>query len=433
MNYLDGLLARVKDIWASDGQVIILAVGAVVVLVGVFLAWRWFARGEAHKRTGTIAVALATAFASEGMWEVARESLHLDWYIALVLFAMFEIVMVNQAQTARYKLRLNPPGNARKHMTFVWLMAAASGVTASLNADDGVEFVLRLIAPSVAAGIWWTSLTADGIAKTPDAISWTLTPRRVLVRLGLAEPGERDVIAVDRERRIAAMTVTAHRLHHGAWFPGFRAARLRRLALAADDGMVAEVQRRVRRVHLIEALTAPDQVGRVGDLNDPSADQVDLTYDQADQVPDLVVPEPVQVATWSPLPEPRADRTEELYEAFGEPLDTPWALPDPNPDKTADHTSDQQEQGDQASDQNPDQVEEWPRPDADLIDLVRAECADLIASGRLSRYRVEQVTGANNRQARRVLAAVLGDPGQNGDPSDQTTDQADLKRDLVTT
>lgn len=254
-------LDRIQQFWTAYGQPIVLGAGGTAILLATILVWRFMRTGKPHERVGTLAVVLATAFSADGMWAVARKSLHLSIPVALVLFAMFEVVMLSQALLAKHKLAGNAKANITRHINFVWTLAALSGVVACLNSANPAEVVLRLVAPSVAAAIWWMNLTADGVARKPDAITWRITPRRVLVRLGIVEPGERDVIQVDRERRIAAMTLTAHRLHHGTMFPRMRGAKLRRLALAADDSMVAEVQRRVQRVHLIETLTAPGAEG----------------------------------------------------------------------------------------------------------------------------------------------------------------------------
>lgn len=245
---ITALAATIADLWASYSQPTILTLGAVALTLGVFIAIRWYRHGESHQRTGTLAVITATAFTAEGMWEVVRQALNLPLPTAIVLFAMFEIVMVNQAQTARYKLGLPTPGNARRHMTFVWLLAAASGVIASLNSDNTVEFVLRLTAPFVAAGIWWMALTADGAVRSPDPISWRITPRRVLVFLRLADPGERDVIEVDRDRQVETIANLWFRLWRGASNPERLQRKLDALLLTADEAVVDLATVKVRRV-----------------------------------------------------------------------------------------------------------------------------------------------------------------------------------------
>jgi hypothetical protein len=241
-----GIFADVQQFWTTYGGAITLTVGAVAVLAGAVLGWRWFRHGEAHKRTGTFAVVLATAFSAEGMWEVARQALHLEVYLALVLFAMFEVVMVNQGLLAKHKLSKNQPVGAQRHMRFVWLIAFVTGGIASTNSDNLTEFCLRLAAPSVAAGIWWTTLTADGIAKVRSAVTLRWSPRRLALWLGAIEPGENDVKDVDRSRRLDKLVDLVH-LRQTGKLSKRQARKLSRLERHADDEMLDEVIRRMDR------------------------------------------------------------------------------------------------------------------------------------------------------------------------------------------
>lgn len=261
-------------------QPVLIGAGAVGTLIGLWVIWRWWTRGEAHTRMGVLAVALATGIAGEGMWEVARYELELPPYLAVALFAFLEVVMLSQGAMARYKLRAGQEPAARRHMGFVWAAAVASGLIAASAGNSLTEVLLRLIAPPVAAGIVWMELTADQAVDRPrQQTSWIWTPRRIGIHLGLIRPGAEDLVQVDRDRRIDAITVTAHRLHHGSKrLARMRRARLRRLALQADDAMVAEAQRRVARVHRIERLTAPDAapVDQVDDRTRAALDEIRL-------------------------------------------------------------------------------------------------------------------------------------------------------------
>lgn len=242
----------------DHAQPFLFGAGAVSVIIGVILLVRFLRSGEAHTRVGTLAVALATAFTAEGMWEVARNSLRLGLVMSVGLFAMFEVTMLSQGLLAKYKLSKNPNADVRRHMNFVWLLAIASGVITATAGNSLTEVLLRLVAPAVAGGIWWMTLTAEQKAAVLAKTSWIWTPRRIGIHFGLIQPGEQDLVEVDRDRRIDRLTVTAHRLHHGSGrLARFRRARLRRLALRADDAMVEEARRRVNRVHRIETLTRP--------------------------------------------------------------------------------------------------------------------------------------------------------------------------------
>ncbi|WP_112678830.1 hypothetical protein [Micromonospora saelicesensis] len=265
---------EVADFAQTYATPILFGAGTVGALLGVLLIWRFLRTGHAHTRVGFLAVVLATAFAAEGMWEVARGPLKLSVPMAIGLFGMFEVVMVAQGLLAKHKLAQTPPGNPRRHMNFVWAVAAGSGVVASSASSSVPEFLLRLFAPAVGAGIWWMGITADKPASAVQPTSWIWTPRRIGIHLGLIKPGAQDLEKVDRDRRIDAITVTAHRLHHGSdRLKSWRKSKLRRLALEADDAMVAEAQRRVARVNRIEKLTSPD--APTGEPSDAERDLMD--------------------------------------------------------------------------------------------------------------------------------------------------------------
>ncbi len=56
------------------------------------------------------------------------------------------------------------------------------------DAGSLVKVLLRLAVPLLVTHQWWMGMTGDGVTKPADAISWTWTPRRVLVELGQAAP-----------------------------------------------------------------------------------------------------------------------------------------------------------------------------------------------------------------------------------------------------
>src|SRR5204863_4971197 len=90
-------------------------------------------------------------------------------------------------------------------------------------------------------------------------ITWTWTPRRILVALGLARPGEHDLTTVDRQRHIRAIATVSHRLHSTSWTwrRSWLQARLRRLAMNADDDMLDAARLRVQRVWQAADRTRP--------------------------------------------------------------------------------------------------------------------------------------------------------------------------------
>lgn len=64
----------------------------------------------------------------------------------------------------------------------------ARDAIAAMAGDSPVEVGLRLAVPLMVAHQWWIGMTGDGTDRPADAITWTWTPRRILVTLGLAQP-----------------------------------------------------------------------------------------------------------------------------------------------------------------------------------------------------------------------------------------------------
>ncbi|MEQ7125337.1 hypothetical protein ABN034_12530 [Actinopolymorpha sp. B11F2] len=270
MSLLDSIPALLREAvgWiTAHGPMLVVASGALLIAGAAVLVWRAYRTDRLADVATWFTVAIATAYSAEGMWEVAREGLDLNPWQAAGLFGVAEAAMTSEAIRARRHYKRH--GRPGPHGAAVWVIATCAGVIATLNADSLVEAPVRLLVPLLAAWLWWLELTSEGIRRQVDTITWRLSPRRILVRLGLAEPGERDVVEVDRARRIALLTAVAYRLHHG-WKPlrTFHSARLRRLALGADDAMVDEARTRVDRAHHIATLTAPGTQPSAGNAPD---------------------------------------------------------------------------------------------------------------------------------------------------------------------
>lgn len=76
------------------------------------------------------------------------------------------------------------------------------GCTAAAAGDTFVGVLLRLAVPLLVTHQRWVGMTGDSVTKPADAISWTWTPRRILVELGLARPGAKGFGSVDRDRLV---------------------------------------------------------------------------------------------------------------------------------------------------------------------------------------------------------------------------------------
>jgi hypothetical protein len=321
-------LEQIQQFWTTYGNAIILTTGIAAIVLGAALGWRWFRHGEAHKRTGTLAVVLATAFSAEGMWEVARQALHLEVYLALVLFAMFEVVMVNQGLLAKHKLSKDLPVGAQRHMRFVWLLAFVTGGIASTNSDNLTEFCLRLAAPSVAAGIWWTTLTADGIAKVKSAVTFRWSPRRLALWLGVIEPGENDVKDVDRARRLDKLIDLVH-LRQAGKLSTRQTKKLAKLERHADDAMLDEVIRRMDRSAWFKTTLdtpVPPAAGTPAAVPAPPSAPVSATAQHPNWILPIVPAAPVPPANGTPPSRGTGTPTPEPLDGS----DTPPAAPPAN-------------------------------------------------------------------------------------------------------
>ncbi|MGH3489275.1 MAG: hypothetical protein ACRDP8_15375, partial [Actinopolymorphaceae bacterium] len=189
----EAILAVVGDLAAwldmHQADVLLVTAGLVVATITVGV-WRAARRDRLADVATWTAVVIATAFSAEGMWEVAREGLGLSVWQAVGLFAAAEAAMTSEAIRARR--RKDNGQHPGAHGTAVWVIAGCAGVVAAMNADSAVEVPVRLGMPLLASALWWLELTSDNTGQKPvDAISWRLTPRRILVRIGLADPGER--------------------------------------------------------------------------------------------------------------------------------------------------------------------------------------------------------------------------------------------------
>ncbi|MBM0274154.1 hypothetical protein [Micromonospora tarensis] len=196
------------------GQPVLFGAGAVGALLALVLVWRFLQTGYVHEKLGRVAVALATLFAMEGMFEVAHGPLGLNVPGSLMFCATFEVVMLHQGSLAAHKLAAHvgdgPAPDISRHMRFVWLVAGASGLVASTASDSVTEVVLRLATPPLAAGIWYMSLYADKEPAKRQESRWIWTPQRIGVRLGLLKPGTVDDLAeVFRQRTVRSVVDAA--------------------------------------------------------------------------------------------------------------------------------------------------------------------------------------------------------------------------------
>lgn len=252
--------------WAQTN---ILGVGAVALAALALLIWRVVKRGKSDKLATGFAVLVATVFSADGMFEVATERLHLAAPLALVVFGVAEAAMLAEATRAA---RLHKAiGSLGIHGRAVWAIAVSAGIIVSLNGTSVIEFLLRLGMPILVAALWWLGYQTEATrTRLAGAISWTVSPRRVLVWLRLAEPGDVTVSDAATARLTKRMTVAAFWLHttNSERARARRTRKLQLMTLNANDEVADKVVANVNRAYGIVERTAPGAV-----VTDPKADK----------------------------------------------------------------------------------------------------------------------------------------------------------------
>jgi hypothetical protein len=185
---------------------------------------------------------------------------------------------------------MNERGHPGRSGRTAWIVAVVMSVVAAAVSESLAEAALRAAIPLLVVNQWWDGLIGEERRKPADATSWRWTPRRLLLRLGAIEPGERDVETVHRERLTQQMTRLEFRRRYGSQRRRGRGmAKLSRLSLVADEAIIDEVRQRVARANwfTVTPLTQPADasVARHSDASDGDASKGDadvLTSSGAD-------------------------------------------------------------------------------------------------------------------------------------------------------
>ncbi|MFC7570171.1 hypothetical protein ACFQU9_44330 [Actinomadura namibiensis] len=256
-------------------------------------------RARLEDVTTVLAACLATAVAATGMWKFFGDVLDLPIPLRVALFAFVEVAMVTSALRARRNVRESASHSAGADGVAVWVFTVLSAVLSASDADGVRQALIRLAAPLVAAWLWERGLAADRRRATgrTGRIHWRLTPERLLVRLGVAEPTGRTASDVDVHRRLARLAKAAKkvRILRAA---GAKPRTLARALARLDKAMDAAVE----HAHL---------------ATDPARQQIllaqiSLLYHASD-LADLNLDAP-----WQPAPAPLAS-TEALLPPAGRP------------------------------------------------------------------------------------------------------------------
>ncbi|MFI2561898.1 hypothetical protein [Nocardia farcinica] len=153
---------------------------------------------------------IASVVAAQGMYVMFSESLHMHPALQALCFAFIELMVVASAMRAR-RSQIDT-GSAGVDGIAMWVLTILSGVLAASHATEDVGLlVLRLAAPLVAAWGWERSMALERRQLTgrDGGMNWRWTPRRLLVKWGIADPTDRTVAEVAVERRLADLALAA--------------------------------------------------------------------------------------------------------------------------------------------------------------------------------------------------------------------------------
>jgi hypothetical protein len=257
-----------------------------MLLLAAFLLWltlwagrRWI---HSHRVKGddalTVAAALVAAmFGAQGMWGFLRATLHLPTILAALGFTLFELVMLVCALRARRSLLAD--GSSGPEGAMLWLFAT--------HAQSWAEALFRLLVPSIAAWLWHRLMRLEHRQLTGklSGINWRLTPERILIRLGLADPTDRTAAEVSAERTLMTLAIAARKARTPGWGRG-----------------------RLTRRRLDAALQRATEYARLA--TDPASQQLLITnlgvLNGADALIALTPPAPWLTATSSAQAEPEA-------------------------------------------------------------------------------------------------------------------------------
>ncbi|MQY21958.1 hypothetical protein [Nocardia macrotermitis] len=274
MNGIDRIAANLE----SHLTITVLAVlGAVVVVVGAVWAVRSARRrGLTGEQAGTLlAAAIATGVSAQGMWVFFDKSLHLTLSLRIMFFAFLEIMVLTSALRARSAQQVS--GSAGIDGVAMWVLTCLSAVLAATDADNLGTVLIRLSAPLVAAWGWERSMALERRRSGAlGGINWRITPERMLIRLGIADPTDRTAGEAARQRRLIDVALAADHARTlretGASSRRINRARhhlQRVMRRAVEDGGLVDNSRAPRTV-LMDNLRILSGTGALVDLDLPS-------------------------------------------------------------------------------------------------------------------------------------------------------------------
>ncbi|MEO3786787.1 hypothetical protein ABGB12_25960 [Actinocorallia sp. B10E7] len=274
----------------GEAAVIAVCVLVVVLLVGwgaarIGLAVR---RGkvEGQRVVTLLGAAIATGLSAQGMYVFFRDSVEVPPVLRVVFFAFLEIMVLGSALRAKSSMR--EKYNAGIDGIAMWAFTVLSALLAATHAHGLGETLFRLSVPLAAAWAWEREMQLERRRRTGrSGLNWTLTPERILIKLGLADPTDRTASEVGAQHRLMQLALAA-----------------KKARVARDGGNRRAYARALRR--LDKAMDRATELTGLG--TDPSRPQT---------------PEEILVGRLSVL-----YNTESLLDLQPPP---PWAVPAPAP------------------------------------------------------------------------------------------------------
>ncbi|MET8006171.1 hypothetical protein [Nonomuraea glycinis] len=181
-------------------------------------------RGSLSDRLTILGALLAQGVSAQGMWLFFGDVLKIDPLPRFFLFAFIEVAALASALRGQETMRRTSEEykngiSDRKPSAgidgiAVWVLAAASGVFSALDAAEFAGALFRLAAPLIAAWLWERSLATSSAhitGRKRSRINWRLSPERLLVRVGLADPTDRSASEVSAQHHLMQLAITATR------------------------------------------------------------------------------------------------------------------------------------------------------------------------------------------------------------------------------
>lgn len=283
---------------------VVIGAGSVGMLFALVAIRKFVKNNEHDEVAANLGVFLFLVVTTEGMWEVVRHKLGVDPWLAVSMFAAFDVVIYAQGKSAIRKLIANNEARIGHHLAIIWALSVAASVTVSFASGNAATWSFRFFAPLVGAALWTQKVLElrkrDGARQESN---WIWTPTRLMVRWGWMKPGAADDLTEVLRKRTVEQIVNAAVL---VWLArpvdgvtpdpklvekaGKAAQRLQVLAKTADPVTVAAARAQLRiavkiQDELFDGLDEPSVVTAAdadGARTEPVSAMPDIDGDDGD-------------------------------------------------------------------------------------------------------------------------------------------------------